>query len=441
MKLHPSDDMLEGLLGALGSVDRELLWHVVECEPCRERLSQLPRPEPAEREEPEEPSYEKAFETALGRLHEQARVLQRERKEALGLFVELRERRSESAEIVQQDTRFHTWAVFELLIDRSGETGAQDPEAGEELARLALLVADRLDPVHYPAVLIEDLRARAWGYLGNARRVASDLGGAEEAMDTAREHLERGTGEPIEQAIHLDLKASLRRGQRRFEEALELVDQAVAIFLENGARHRAGRSLVNRSLVHNYFGQNEGANEALRKAIGLIDPEREPRLLLCARHNLTGYTAETGRFQEALELYHETRPLYRDFVDAWTQNRRKWLKGKIDHGLGRLAAAESLFRAARDGFMTEGIPYDTALVSLDLARLYAEQGRTAELKSLAGELVPLFASRHIHREALAALALLRQALATETANLDLAVRVGAYLRKAENDPELRFREG
>jgi hypothetical protein len=48
--------------------------------------------------------------------------------------------------------------------------------------------------------------------------------------------------------------------------------------------------------------------------------------------------------------------------------------------------------AARDGFLTEDIPYETALVSLDLAQLYAEQGRTAELKRLSAELVPIFAS-------------------------------------------------
>ena len=120
------------------------------------------------------------------------------------------------------------------------------------------------------------------------------------------------------------------------------------------------------------------------------------------------------------------------------QNRRSWVRGKIARGLGQLKLAETRFLAARDGFLAEGVPYDTALVSLELALLYAEQGRTAELKRLAAEMVPIFTSRHIHREALAALTFLRQAVEAEEASLEVLVRVADFLRKSEHDPGLRF---
>jgi hypothetical protein len=70
--------------------------------------------------------------------------------------------------------------------------------------------------------------------------------------------------------------------------------------------------------------------------------------------------------------------------------------------------------------------------------LYAGQGRTEELKRLAADMVPIFASRHIHREALAALTFLRQAVEAEQASLEVVARVADFLRKAEHDPELRF---
>jgi hypothetical protein len=147
---------------------------------------------------------------------------------------------------------------------------------------------------------------------------------------------------------------------------------------------------------------------------------------------------EVSRFLEARRAYRETRPLYRSFPDAWTQNRRRWVKGKIARGLGQLEQAETLFLAVRDGFLAEGIPYDTALVSLEIALLYAEQGRTAELKRLAAEMVPIFASRKIHREALAALAFFRQAAQAEQAGVEVVKKVAAYLRKARHAPDLRF---
>jgi tetratricopeptide (TPR) repeat protein len=192
------------------------------------------------------------------------------------------------------------------------------------------------------------------------------------------------------------------------------------------------------SSVQYFLGRPEEGIPLLYRALGLINPEQEPRLLLCARHNLAFYVSDCGRFEEAWTLYQQTRPLYRDFTDAWTQNRRKWVKGKIVRGLGQAAHAESLILAARDGFVAEGIPYDTALVSLELATLYAEQGRTADLKRLAEEMIPIFSSLHIHREALAALSFLRQAVEAERASLEVVARVASYLRRAQHDPELRF---
>ena len=109
-------------------------------------------------------------------------------------------------------------------------------------------------------------------------------------------------------------------------------------------------------------------------------------------------------------------------------------------GLSQLGRAEALFLAARDGFLAEGIPYETALVSLDLALLYAGQGRTAELKRLAAGMVPIFASRQIHREALAALVFFRRAVEAERASVEMVAEVAQYLRRAQHAPELRFEE-
>ena len=102
--------------------------------------------------------------------------------------------------------------------------------------------------------LIEDLRARAWGYIGNARRVRSDLHAAEGAFEEAYLQLEKGTEDPLERAILLDLEASLRRDQRRFDEAYKLLRRAISIFLQSGQKHRAGRSLVNLATVHHFMG-------------------------------------------------------------------------------------------------------------------------------------------------------------------------------------------
>jgi tetratricopeptide (TPR) repeat protein len=448
LKIHPNEFTLEEFLLSLSRQHLEVVEHLVGCLTCRRRFQGFVRQRSLSKRTADVlpwPRQSNEYGPALAEsgqvlLHRE-RAMAKERLEAPGLFVELARYPPEQRELlVQNSSRFHTWGVFELLIERSLEVGINNPPYAEELGLLALRLSEHLDAGHYGETLIEDLRARAWAYIGNSYRLRSDLQKADEIFAAAYGHLRRGTQDPLERAILLDLEASLRRDQRRFDQAFKLLRRAVAIFLQSDQRHRAGRSLVKMSTVHHYSGDPEGGIPVLFQSIELIDPEQEPRLLLCARHNLIDYLAASGRFLEAQKLYRETRSLYRSFPDAWSQNRRKWVKGKIAHGMGQVELAESLFLAARDGFIQEGIPFDTALVSLELAILYAEQGRMTDLKRLAGEMVPIFSSLHIHREALAALAYLKQAVETERVSLALVNGVAAYLRRAQHDPGLRFQE-
>jgi tetratricopeptide (TPR) repeat protein len=439
--------------------------HLAACGYCRARLYYLPRPvmpdSLADAESPDAVSAEtgagpdgllfwhrvlpcsyaatmRQVEKGVQRV---AFQLEKERAEAMGLAGELLDRSPEQREILLRNCpRFHTWGLYELLVERSGEA-LRDPARAEALGHLALRLAEELDTSAYVPELIEDLRARTWGYIANSRRLRSDLRGADDAFTRSYAHLRRGTREPVERATLLDLKASLRRDQRRLDDALRLLQRAVTLFLDAGDSHRAGRSLVNLSTVHSQAGRTEEAVPLLYQALELIDAEQDPRLLLCTRHNLIGFLAEAGRYLEAQSLYRETRQLYHSFPDPWTRNRRNWVKGKISRGLGYLDQAESLFLAARDGFIAEGVPYDTALVSLELATLYAEQGRTAELKKLAGEMIPIFTAHQIHREALAAFLFLQQATEAERLGTEVAARVAAYLRRAQHDPGHRFDEG
>ena len=156
---------------------------------------------------------------------------------------------------------------------------------------------------------------------------------------------------------------------------------------------------------------------------------------------MVGDLAESGRTIEAHRLFLKARALYPQFPEAVTQNRRTWIAGKIAYGLGQQTEAETLFLAARQSLLAEETPYEVALVSLDLAALYAKQGRTEEMKQLAAEMVPVFSSLQIHREALAALTFWKQAVEAETSHeriSQLVAGVAAFLKRSRYDPELRF---
>jgi tetratricopeptide (TPR) repeat protein len=448
MKSHPHDLLLQEVAAFRVGGSQEVLDHLITCESCRNRVRALKESEQSgsanktlvwQRHRIAPVSYEPILENVSRSLPLLELKYQRERAEALQLFTELARHSEERRTlIVSNSARFHSWSLCELLLQRSMEQNFVDAARGERLALFALEILDHLSPAEYGAEPIEDLRARAWAYVGNSRRVKSDLRGAEDAFALAIAYLRRGTREPMERAVLLDLRASLLRAQRRLPEALRSLHRAIQIFLQLGERHRAGRAMVNMFTIHHALGEPGKGIHLLYGALELIEPAREPRLVLIAWHNLIVELTETGRVMEAQKWLAKARPLYKKFPQPWFENPRNWIEGKIARGLGQYERAEAFFTTARDGFLAQDAAYDTALVSLDLAALYADQGRMAELKRVAEEMVPIFSSRQIHREALAALSFWRQAVESERAGASLATVVAAFLKRSRVDPELRF---
>lgn len=433
MKIHPPDRQLQQLLLGKGNYT-PAQEHLSTCERCRRRLNVLRRRRTTDRPEP-------TLTIDTRRLREIQAAYTRERSEAIRLVTELRRHPLERQRVlVRNHPRFQTWGVLETLLEASRKETPGNASLGEELGFLAVDVAEHLDSSLYGAEGIEDLKARAWAYIGNARRVRFEFREAEEAFDRSLLHQRKGTREPWEQAVWLDLKASLLRAQRRFDEAMRLLKRAMVIFLAVGDRHRAGRTLINMENVLNRAGHVEAGIPLLNRAIELIDPDQEPQVLFMAKHNLIDNLAEVGRCMEAQRLLTQSRSLYQQFDEPFARNRRRWTEAKIARGFGRIRRAEDLLESARRGFLKQEAIYEAALVSLDLAGLYAKQGKTAEMKKLAEEMVPIFSSRQIHREALAAFNLWHQAVQAEVAGVEMAARVAAAVRGARYEQPGRSHE-
>ncbi len=77
-------------------------------------------------------------------------------------------------------------------------------------------------------------------------------------------------------------------------------------------------------------------------------------------------------------------------------------------------------------------------MSLDLATFYLEQGRTADVRRLAEEMLPIFRSREIHRHALTALVLIQRSIQAETVTVALLRHVARYLQRARANPYLAY---
>jgi transcriptional regulator with XRE-family HTH domain len=335
---------------------------------------------------------------------------------------------------VEHGRKFRTWALCERVATESIRKAGNHPTEALELAELALLIAERI-----PGEKAWSLRLQgyAWAHVSNARRVCNDLPGAEEAIFRAWNLWEAGEpGDPgfLNEAWLPGLEAALRRDQRRFPEALKRIAEALAI--DRGELR--GQILLSKSAIFQVLGNPEGSAAALAEAATLIDPAREPRDAFGLRFNLVVDLCQLGRFTEAELRLPEVRALAERLGEELDLTRVVWLEAKVAAGLGRCEEARRAFEQARQVFLHRSLAFAYAQVSLELAVLLLEQGRTAEVKTLAVEMLPIFRTQKVEREALAALQLFCAAAQQETATVEFARRLVEFLHRAERDPELRF---
>jgi hypothetical protein len=323
----------------------------------------------------------------------------------------------------------------EMLLAASWDLRYDDPQEMVRLAELALFAAERLEQARHGRAAVADARARAWAELGNAHRVADDLARAEPAMARAVSWQCRGSGDPWLVARIAVLMAALLTDQRRFTEASELLVKAYGFYRRIGDRHLAGRTLIKRGILAGYDNDPRGALVLLVEGLELIDAEQDSQLAIQALHAILYNLVGCGRHRQARIHLWRSRPLLLRHGGRLAQLRLHWLEGQIHAGLGELGRAERELLATRRGFEAAGSPYNAALASLDLAAVWLQQGKTAQVRQLVEEMIATFRALRIAREAVAALLILREACDRDEATLDRVRAVTMLLTELEHEPQ------
>lgn len=342
-----------------------------------------------------------------------------------------RQRRRE----VEAERKYWTWALAERLCAESVRAAAHRADGALDLAGLALRVAERAPGSE---AWCSRLQGYAWAFVGNARRVQGDLPGAEAAF--VRSDRLWGAGEGADPGVLdasrvLDLKASLRRYQGRFEEALDLLDQALKA---SRSREAGARIRINKANTLELMGSYDQAVVELRQAESLMLDSKDQRLPWLIRFTLAVNLWQLQRYQEVAVLLPPVRNLAVELGNELDLVRVLWLEGRVSAGQGQWERALPAFEQVRRYFVANQIGYDAALVSLEMAVLRLEQGRTGEVKRLAEEMLWIFGVQGVHQEVLAALRLFYEAARKEEASTDLVRRLVQYLLKARENPGLRF---
>jgi tetratricopeptide (TPR) repeat protein len=434
---HPTPETLKSfLLGRLPAKEvRQVVLHLIrDCPRClgamRPLSTALFRPGAA-RETPEQEGerYSRAITSALNAALEREELLRRERQEAEAKIIQLLSTEG------PRSSEFWTWGLCEALQRKSWALRQADPAGMLQLASLAVETAQRLEPGRYGAAHVADLLAQAWSELANAYRISDQLHAAEAALSQAFKVLREGTGSPLLRARLAELTASLLCDQRHFPMAFRLLDTAHRLYLRQSAGHEAGRTLIIKGLHTGYTGDPEEGVRLLACGLRLIDRSRDSKLVFQVLHNILLFRVELGEFRLARHQLWEMRPLYRHHTDQIALVKLRWIEGKIFVGLGKREYAIRAFLQAKESFEREGLAYDAALVSFDLAAVWLQEGKRKEVRQLIHEMLETFRARYIAREAIASLLMLRDAADRGALSLDLLDMVAGFFRSLKDEPK------
>ncbi len=304
-----------------------------------------------------------------------------------------------------------------LYLDWVDKQSFNDPQKAlkwaEVAPRLALKVPEDAGPEGRQAHR-EDL-ARAHVILGGAYRATSQHDMSEKQYETAARIAESETIRPAVRVFLNQRLSYLRACQGRPKEALRLLDEALEIQGPGPCVERSD-TLVRRGYALAELGRFSEAVECFGDALQATDPKESAAAAWvhhAAAHNLADAIAKAilaGTMNHAaawtaLEYVRKARELLKGKRQSIALHKLNWTEGLCWRALGMDARAEQAFKVARRGFIRLRLPWEIALVSLDLCGLHRDCGEWPELEALAADTYRRFRALTGNTQALAALSL------------------------------------
>lgn len=369
---------------------RRALAHLMAgCNPCREAANKVFFPG-------QEMDYSRLFRRLHSLLLEaEARIkVERQRGHELWRLLEPLDQ-TERLLWAKNDPRLHTWGVYDRILQEARQALRHDPRDAVALAHLGWMIAQRLDAKVYGAKRVRDFQGTASTLLGNAKRLYGDLHGAGEDLERAEALLAQGTGDLLEAASLLAIRASLKTDLGKFEDAAALLRKAGACARQMGDRHLEGKYLIAWSSSIGWVDPERGL-ELARRGLERLEAGTDQHLELGGRHLQALWANELGRTEDARRILEECRPLYARYTDPVTRGRLLRLEGLLARSEGRLDEAERCFARQVDLYEKHNFDFDLALAGLDLAEVLSQQGRLAEATSILGGLYPVLKGWNLH---------------------------------------------
>lgn len=439
---HLTKDDVEGFInGTLDAVGRQRVIHHV-LTGCRDCCGKFALSLPQGMFLPMAPPVEEdAYDAVIDRAWEEARRKTKRLKQD-------KERYERGLALIRQHD-YHgisqaerqsvlPWVHIEIQLQLAFEARYRSPAEMLERVERTIHVVKHLEKSPYGEGHVADLCTRVWGEYANALRVNEFYEPAEAALQQARTILESRTGDPLLRARLDDIEASLRKDQRRFNEACELHDEVYQAYLQLGDPHLAGRARVSKGITLWLSGDARAAAKSLSEGIDLLDMERDPKLWAAAQHDLLTAYVDLGQLADAGQILFKTN-LRKAFADdPQSLFRLRWVEGRIRVKRKKYAEAEEIFKEVRAGFREQKLEYTAAIAGVDQATMLLRMGKKKDAYLLAYDLCVTFRRYETDPEANKALTLLETICRMKVGTAEMAERIRWFLEQRQHDRGLRL---
>ena len=325
---------------------------------------------------------------------------------------------------VQHEIRFRTPALFHHLCTRSLVDGRDNRKRGVRVAELALVALEAVKFYITSEKELAILQGKGYAWLGNARRLAMDFIGAERALGTSQDFLPaQKDAAPQEWITQLQSVAALRWSQRRAQEGLEPCNQALGLLENGGIAEELARVFLLRGNLFKWLGRESEALGDFNKAVASLEDSKDAYLLATAFQTLMGSLVMFGRVSDSIQYLPRVRDAVENVGNQTLDSYLRWHEGLIAAERDDVAKGEELMKSARAGFLAVDETATAAVVSLDLAVIFSQQGRASEMIELVGQVLPLLEALDLRPEALVLVTLLKEAMVSSSISAELLRRM------------------
>jgi tetratricopeptide (TPR) repeat protein len=273
---------------------------------------------------------------------------------------------------VRMNKACHTVAFFNLILGELEETPSW--EEAEFLASLALLsVGGMAQRQQITPATGQDLQAKVWTAVANARRRAAEWKRAHAALADAEKHRKEGTGDRRLEARLLSITASTLADEGQVPKALEALEKCKAIYDRLSEWALLARTLIQAA---NVLAETDPAKGlvALDHAVPLI-PLEDTTLRLYAEILRVDCLIELSRANEALQVFRHSSHLLAVSPKIRPRIRGMFTSARLLDAFEHKPQAERLFDEVVDSDIEHELYKDAFL---DLLYLYGRHVKSGE---------------------------------------------------------------